>query len=73
MKNFKRLPNGGLINVSVSSLQMALATCRSIAESAMQKKEEDAKLLYGALREIVEEVRETLHGEEKRRLEDDGV
>lgn len=59
-----RSPNGGLLNVDVTLLQMGLSRCRSIAEDTLVKLErgDDGVDVEAVLNEILEEARRTIHG-----------
>jgi hypothetical protein len=57
-----RNPNGGLLNVDVTLLQMGLSRCRSVAEDGLAKLARGATVdIEHVLNEIVEEVRRTLY------------
>jgi hypothetical protein len=56
-----RSPNGGLLNVDVTLLQIGLSRCRCIAEDGLvELQRKDLIDTQGILNEIVEEVRKTL-------------
>ncbi len=56
-----RSPNGGLLNVDVTLLQIGLSRCRCIAGDALSRLHREEEVdTEGILNEIVEEVRKTL-------------
>jgi hypothetical protein len=58
MKN----PNGGILNVDVSLLQLGLSRCRSIAEGAAARLRANHNVDHEAVyEEIIQAARETLH------------
>jgi hypothetical protein len=52
-------PNGGILNVDVTLLQLGLSRCRGAAETALDAHSQEAAL--AALTEIVEVARTTLY------------
>lgn len=58
---FIKNPNGGILCVDVTMLQLGLCQCRSVAERTLQKKEVSVDDLTAALNEIVECARSTMH------------
>ncbi len=54
-------PNGGVLCVDVTMLQLGLCQCRSIAVRAIQKKDVSVDDLRAALTEITECVRTTMY------------
>jgi hypothetical protein len=55
-------PNGGILNVDVTMLQLGLSQCRSDAERALQQLEHGVEIDVAAvLTSIVERARSTMH------------
>jgi hypothetical protein len=55
-----RSPNGGVLNIEVSSLQLGLTDCRAIAENGLSPQASESDM-RAALQRIVAKVRATLH------------
>jgi len=69
-----RNPNGGLLSVDVTLLQLGLSRCRCIAEDALVRLDRgggDAPNIEAVLNEILDESRKTLRGIEDNDLQDE--
>jgi len=64
-------PNGGVLCVDVTMLQLGLCQCRSIATRTLQKKGVGVDDLTAALTEIAECVRSTMHDVQEHRDENE--
>jgi predicted RecB family endonuclease len=54
-------PNGGVLCVDVTMLQLGLCQCRSIATRTLQKKGVGVDDLTAALNEVIERVKTTMY------------
>lgn len=67
-----RNPNGGLLNVDVTLLQIGLSRCRCIAEDTIVKLERGETIdIVAVMNEILDESRKTIHGIEDNAIFDE--
>ncbi len=67
-----RNPNGGMLNLDITSLQLGLSRCRCIAEDSLVKLERGQKIdAESVLNEILDEARKTMSVIDNNDMEDE--